>query len=156
QTDATAVISAEGQELISTAVQRLVEIDSIVTITQASIDELAERIDSISAVIAMISDVANQTNLLALNAAIEAARAGEQGRGFAVVADEVRHLAGRTSRATLEIGDTINAVQGSSRKAKQNMDEMVAQLKQGILQTQKGGEAVKLIQTGTLGVADMV
>lgn len=156
QTNSTANISADGQQLISMAAQRFVEIDSIVTVTQTSIDDLAQRIDSISAVVSVISDVANQTNLLALNAAIEAARAGEQGRGFAVVADEVRQLAGRTSQATHEIAETIGSVQSSSRKTKQNMDDMVAQLKAGIEQTQKGGESVKLIQAEALSVADIV
>lgn len=104
----------------------------------------------------MISEVANQTNLLALNAAIEAARAGEQGRGFAVVADEVRQLAQRTTQATTEIGDTITAVQNSSRVAKQNMDDMVIQLKEGISQTRQGGEIVESVRQETEQVAKMV
>lgn len=156
QTKQASVISTKGHDQIVSAVSQFNEIDSSVGLTQASIDELAQRVDSISAVISVISEVANQTNLLALNAAIEAARAGDQGRGFAVVADEVRQLAGRTSQATQEISDTITAVQTSSRKAKENMDEMVEQLKEGIEQTKMGGDAVQAIRSETDTVAQIV
>ncbi len=156
QSDSTTRLAAQGEALISTAVREFVQIDNSVSVTQSSIDELASRIHSISAVISVISEVAKQTNLLALNAAIEAARAGEQGRGFAVVADEVRQLAFRTTQATQEISATIIAVQNSSRIAKQNMDDMVTQLKKGIAQTQQGGASVKTIQQGTDAVAMIV
>lgn len=156
QTDAASATAARGQNLISGAVKSFVEIEASVTQTQASIDALAERINSISAIVSVISEVANQTNLLALNAAIEAARAGEQGRGFAVVADEVRGLAQRTTQATKEISETITSVQNSSRTTKQYMDEMVNELKQGIRQTRDGGETVKIIQQETDQVAQIV
>ncbi|HOY24303.1 MAG TPA: methyl-accepting chemotaxis protein [Cellvibrio sp.] len=156
ETDAASRIAAQGQMLISGAVKSFVEIESSVSLTQTSIDELAERINSISAIVSVISEVANQTNLLALNAAIEAARAGEQGRGFAVVADEVRGLAQRTTQATKEISETITAVQNSSRTTKQHMDDMVGELKQGIRQTREGGETVKIIQQETDQVAQIV
>ncbi|WP_331344039.1 methyl-accepting chemotaxis protein [Cellvibrio sp. UBA7661] len=156
QTDHASKTANQGQKLISSAVKSFVEIDNSVIQTQGSIDDLANRINSISAVISVISEVANQTNLLALNAAIEAARAGEQGRGFAVVADEVRQLAQRTTQATTEISDTITAVQNSSRVAKQNMDDMVVQLKEGISQTRQGGEIVESVRLETDEVAKMV
>lgn len=156
QTDHASKTATQGQTLISSAVKSFIDIDNSVTQTQSSIDDLAARIHSISAVISVISEVTNQTNLLALNAAIEAARAGEQGRGFAVVADEVRQLAQRTTQATTEIGDTITAVQNSSRVAKQNMDDMVIQLKEGISQTRQGGEIVESVRQETEQVAKMV
>jgi methyl-accepting chemotaxis protein len=156
QTDHASKTATQGQKMISNAVKSFVEIDNSVVQTQGSIDDLASRINSISAVISVISEVANQTNLLALNAAIEAARAGEQGRGFAVVADEVRQLAQRTTKATTEIGETITAVQNSSRVAKQNMDDMVVQLKAGISQTRQGGDIVESVRSETDEVAKMV
>lgn len=156
QTDAASRTASQGQQLISNAVRSFQEIDNSVSQTQGSIDELATRINSISAVISVITEVANQTNLLALNAAIEAARAGDQGRGFAVVADEVRQLAFRTTQATQEISETITSVQNSSRVAKQNMDDMVEQLKQGIEQTRKGGQIVENVRHETEDVAKIV
>ncbi|BCL77313.1 methyl-accepting chemotaxis protein [Jeongeupia sp. HS-3] len=156
QSESATGISAKGQQVISAAVARLSETEQSVGDTQTSIDELATRVGSISAVIAVIRDVADQTNLLALNAAIEAARAGEQGRGFAVVADEVRKLAERTSTATQEIGNTISAVQTSSQNAKMRMDDMVEQLKEGIRQAKEGGEAVKAIRAETEATAQVV
>ncbi|VUD40233.1 Methyl-accepting chemotaxis protein 4 [Thalassocella blandensis] len=156
QTTAAKSTSEQGEHMISQAVGLFVEIDHSVSTTQDSIDELAERVNSISAVVSMISEVANQTNLLALNAAIEAARAGEQGRGFAVVADEVRQLASRTSQATQEISEIIAAVQNCSQISKKNMDHMVTQLKQGISQTKEGGKMVAAIREETRVVGDIV
>lgn len=156
QTDAASNTAAKGQSLISSAVKSFVEIEASVSMTQASIDALADRINSISAIVSVITEVANQTNLLALNAAIEAARAGEQGRGFAVVADEVRGLAQRTTQATKEISETITTVQNSSRTTKQHMDDMVTELSQSIRQTREGGETVKIIQQETDQVAQIV
>lgn len=149
QSESATQISAKGLNVISSAVNRFAEIEQAVGDTQSSIDDLAQRVSSISAVIAVIRDVADQTNLLALNAAIEAARAGDMGRGFAVVADEVRKLAERTSSATQEIGQTITAVQGSGQNAKSRMDDMFIQLKEGIRQAKEGGEAVKAIRQET-------
>jgi methyl-accepting chemotaxis protein len=109
------------------------------------IKSLGARSDQIGQIVGLINDVADQTNLLALNAAIEAARAGEHGRGFAVVADEVRKLAERTSHATKEISNTIYAMQAETKKAVSSMEEGVSEVGIGTTEAAKSGEALKEI-----------
>ncbi|OGT99190.1 MAG: hypothetical protein A2X80_05235 [Geobacteraceae bacterium GWB2_52_12] len=110
-----------------------------------TVGNLGERSDQIGAIIGTIEDIADQTNLLALNAAIEAARAGEQGRGFAVVADEVRALAERTTRATREIGEMIKAIQSETKGAVFAMEQGVHQVEQGTEEAAKSGIALREI-----------
>jgi methyl-accepting chemotaxis protein len=110
--------------------------------TAKTVESLGQRSDQIGAIIGTIEDIADQTNLLALNAAIEAARAGEQGRGFAVVADEVRALAERTTRATKEIGEMIKAIQRETKGAVAAMEQGVQQVETGTEEAAKSGQAL--------------
>jgi methyl-accepting chemotaxis protein len=110
-----------------------------------TVAELGSRSDQIGEIIGTIEDIADQTNLLALNAAIEAARAGEQGRGFAVVADEVRALAERTTRATREIGEMIKAIQNETKGAVAAMEEGVTEVEKGTECSVRSGQALEQI-----------
>jgi methyl-accepting chemotaxis protein len=128
--------------------QTLEAMDLIAAKVQSSagtVESLGQRGDQIGAIVATIEEIADQTNLLALNAAIEAARAGEQGRGFAVVADEVRRLAERTTEATGEIGGMIKAIQDETRVAVRSMEDGVRQVEIGSEKAAGSGEALQEI-----------
>ncbi|MGD8778036.1 MAG: methyl-accepting chemotaxis protein [Ignavibacteria bacterium] len=124
--------------------------------TAKIIASLAGKTDQIGEIAQVIDDIADQTNLLALNAAIEAARAGEQGRGFAVVADEVRKLAERTTKATKEIAETISAIQQEAKEADESMHKASGVVNEGMKLTREVGEALLSIKSKTEVVSDEI
>ena len=134
-----------GATVVEGTVAVMNRIAAQVRATAQTVEGLGARGDQIGEIIGTIEDIADQTNLLALNAAIEAARAGEQGRGFAVVADEVRALAERTTRATREIGEMIKAIQSDTRGAVAAMDQGVKEVEKGTGEAARSGEALQEI-----------
>ena len=135
----------QGAEVIKNSITIMSRIADQVRVSAQTVASLGSRSDQIGEIVGTIEDIADQTNLLALNAAIEAARAGEQGRGFAVVADEVRALAERTTRATREIGDMIKNIQKETRDAVGAMNEGVSEVERGTEQAMHSGEALERI-----------
>ena len=131
-----------GTSVVGKIVAAMGEIAEKVLASAQTVESLGARSDQIGEIIGTIEDIADQTNLLALNAAIEAARAGEQGRGFAVVADEVRALAERTTKATREIGEMIKAIQDETRGAVAAMEQGVRQVEAGTSEAAKSGAAL--------------
>ncbi len=138
--------SETGGKVIGSSVNAMDDIAVQVRTVGTTITELGEHSQRISSVVQVIKEVADQTNLLALNAAIEAARAGEQGRGFAVVADEVRKLAERTSKATGEIAAMIGDIQSRSQSAVAAMESTIQRLESGTRLAGQAGEAIAAIR----------
>ena len=152
----TAETARSGEEVMTQTVTGMQQISEAVVQAANIITTLGRSSDQIGEIVRVIEDIADQTNLLALNAAIEAARAGEQGRGFAVVADEVRKLAERTTKATKEIGDMIRQIQQDTKSAVASMDQGTNQVGQGVELANKTGEALSKIHSMINSTAGMI
>jgi len=145
-----------GSDIVNQSVGEVKEIARTVQKSSDFVKELGEQSEKIGEIVLVINDIADQTNLLALNAAIEAARAGEAGRGFAVVADEVKKLAERTSNSTEEIASMITAMKTGVDKAVGSMEEASESVKTGVELSNKAGEALGDIVSSSSSLQSMV
>ncbi len=146
----------DGGNVVRQTIQKINRIAEVVSRSTATVEALGVSTERIGEIVSVINEIADQTNLLALNAAIEAARAGEQGRGFAVVADEVRKLAERTATATKEIAGMIKGIQSETHEAVRAMQSGDEEVKQGIALADQTGTALERIVTGAARTVDMV
>ncbi|WP_050586667.1 methyl-accepting chemotaxis protein [Pseudomonas syringae] len=154
ESEASTQAAAQGQDKLSATILSIKELTENVLDSSHQAQGLAERTQSISSILDVIRAIANQTNLLALNAAIEAARAGEAGRGFAVVADEVRSLAQRTSASTAEIEGLISGVQQSTQQTASSLRHTATQANLTMEQAASTGEALQVIIHSTATIND--
>jgi methyl-accepting chemotaxis protein len=153
---ATRKVAEQGTQVIQQAASEMREIAEDIAGSSTLIAQLGERSEQITAIVNTIRAIADQTNLLALNAAIEAARAGEQGRGFAVVADEVRQLAARTSGSTAEISSMISLIQNETRQAIKSMEGTRGRAAQGVELADQAGTVILQIRDGASEAVDAV
>jgi methyl-accepting chemotaxis protein len=149
-------VAQEGTEIVHQTIEAMDRISKRVRSSATTIGELGKSSEQVSTIVAVINDIADQTNLLALNAAIEAARAGEQGRGFAVVADEVRKLAERTSQATQKIYDMIGRMQSDTQEVVVSMEESTHEIDEGTALAARSGEALNQMGEGVQQVYELV
>jgi len=156
QTGTASRKALDGRNLVDEAVSAIAGVDALAGELKRAMDGLAAQTKAVDQVMTTISDIADQTNLLALNAAIEAARAGEHGRGFAVVADEVRKLAEKTMVATREVGSTITAIQQGTLDNARQVERMAGAATQASDLARHSGEALAEIVTLVEGALDQV
>jgi methyl-accepting chemotaxis protein len=149
ETERTATSATDGTAIASRTVNGMQRLQTTTEELGSSIRDLGQRSGQIGAIVETIDDIAAQTNLLALNAAIEAARAGEHGRGFAVVADEVRKLAERSSLATKEITEMIRSVQGGANETVEAMHRAGEDVRAAVELVNQAGKAFETIAQGT-------
>lgn len=152
----TASVARKGAEVVENSIAESKTIVETVSTSSRVMQSLGEKSKQIGEIVDVINDIADQTNLLALNAAIEAARAGEQGRGFAVVADEVRKLAERTANATSEISQMIGSVQGEVTSAVESMDRTNDKVNVGLRYSLDAGEQLTTIVRSVTALQDLV
>jgi len=146
----------QSARIVGDTVQKMREIADVVQESSETVRELGESSEEIEEIVSIINEIADQTNLLALNAAIEAARAGEHGKGFAVVADEVRELAERTTEATSNISTMVEEIQSKTGDAVAAMRRGKKQVREGITLADETGDALDEIVRGTTETADTV
>ncbi|EZH83937.1 methyl-accepting chemotaxis protein [Ectopseudomonas composti] len=149
-------LADSGGQVILGVVDGMNRIAEAVTSSSATITELGRSSEEIHSIIQVIKSIAEQTNLLALNAAIEAARAGEAGRGFAVVADEVRNLAARTAHSTQEITDMIGRIRSNTNLAVDSMQAGVTRVNDGVALAHQAGDSINEIRDGAQRAAQVV
>ena len=150
------LIAKEGGKGVEETIEGMNRIAEVVKKSAITVQALGKSSDQIGEIVQVIDDIADQTNLLALNAAIEAARAGEQGRGFAVVADEVRKLAERTTKATKEIAMMIRKIQEDTEAAVLSMNEGTEEVEKGKTLADQAGKSLREIISGAEQVVDLV
>ncbi|MEM8756246.1 MAG: methyl-accepting chemotaxis protein [Planctomycetota bacterium] len=148
--------ASEGGKIVGQTVEEMHTISRQVNASASAVRELGSKSEQIGAIIAVINDIADQTNLLALNAAIEAARAGEHGRGFAVVADEVRKLAERTQQATEEVAGSIREIQTETERAVTEITTSTERVDEGVTLARTAGEALERIVAGSNNLQSVV
>jgi methyl-accepting chemotaxis protein len=149
-------IATAGFEIVGKTVNKMRDIAGLVRNSAEEIEKLGDSSKKIGEIISVIDEIADQTNLLALNAAIEAARAGEQGRGFAVVADEVRKLAERTTDATKSITNMIQGIQQETQKAVNEMVRGTSEVTIGIELADQAGDSLNKVVSSSEEVLDMI